>query len=153
METNDTFACNLVQIYDPKTDTWSKGQPIPTGKSNAGAASTSGNSAPIRIYLIGGSNQPNVGLNITQVYDPTSNTWTEGASMPTARFGLVVVTVNDALYAIGGYQITGTSSYTYGNNEKYLPVGYGTVPELPIWGGIAVLVVFLMASILVSKLC
>ncbi len=147
-QTNSTFACNLVQIYDPKNDTWSFGQPIPTGVSDAGAASTSGNSAPVKIYVIGGSNQPNVGLSITQVYDPTSNTWTEGASMPTARFGLAIATVNDALYAIGGYQITGTSSDTYGNNEEYLPLGYGTVPELPIWGVIAV---FLAASTLVTS--
>src|SRR3990170_5621441 len=65
-------------------------------------------------------------MNLTQVYHPESDTWSVGASMQTARWGLGVAVVNDMLYAIGG------SPFLYqpdvAENAQYTPFGYGTVP-------------------------
>jgi hypothetical protein len=35
-------------------------------------------------------------------YVPSTNTWKEQIPMPTARFGLAAVVVNEKIYAIGG---------------------------------------------------
>jgi N-acetylneuraminic acid mutarotase len=119
-----------VQIFDPETDTWSTGLPIPTPVTLAGAAATTGEQAPKRIYIIGGCPKANTqgqgGINTTQIYNPQTNTWTNGAEMPTRRRGLAVANINDTLYAIGGANL----SITYAN-EQYTPIGYGTPDPTP----------------------
>ena len=40
--------------------------------------------------------------NITQIYDPATDTWSQGAPMPTARYSLTAIHAGCALYAIGG---------------------------------------------------
>lgn len=92
---------DLVQIYDPENDSWSSGTPLPTAIRYASAAATTGLFAPKRIYVIGGLQSGN-GLSLNQVYDPQTDSWTDGALMPTARYGLSVAVVNDTLYALGG---------------------------------------------------
>ena len=67
-----------------------------------------------------------------QVYDPQNDTWTFGASMPSARDSLAVAVVDDRLYAIGGKpygspypELVGDRDL-YTHNEVYTPFGYGT---------------------------
>jgi N-acetylneuraminic acid mutarotase len=76
---------DLVQIYDPQNDSWSSGTSMPTAVRSASAAATTGLFAPKRIYVIGGLQSGN-GLSLNQVYAPQTDSWTNGASMPTARF-------------------------------------------------------------------
>jgi N-acetylneuraminic acid mutarotase len=127
----------LTQIYDPNSDTWSTGAPIPVSISQAAAGATTGIAAPKAIYVIGGSTEFfKPGENLTQVYFPENNTWTTASSMPTARAQLAIAVVNDTIYAIGGTNSrTPLSTSDQGsillyvglaNNEKYLPLGYGT---------------------------
>lgn len=115
----------LNQIYDTKTDTWSYGTPIPTGVDSAAAGATTGVMAPKRIYVIGGKTNLDA-VNLNQVYNPETDTWSTGASMPTSRFGLGVAVVNDVLYAIGG--VLGWWKPMTAVNEQYTPYGFGTVP-------------------------
>lgn len=124
---------DLNQIYDPKTDTWSLGMPIPTAVSSASAGATSDVMAPKRIYIIGGGmgTSPPYGLSLNQVYDPANDSWTMGASMPTARCTFAVAVVSDMLYAIGGMHTGEDMSSFYAVNEQYTPIGYGTIPEFP----------------------
>ena len=120
---------NLNQIYDPETDTWSYGKPLPTPVTDAAAGATTGVWAPKRIYVIGGRiNYSWDGTNINQVYDPENDSWTVGASMPTARYHLAVAVVNDILYAIGGTPMFNLPLDNYAVNEQYTPFGFGTVP-------------------------
>jgi N-acetylneuraminic acid mutarotase len=119
----------LVQIYDPATDTWSFGTPMPTAVESAAAGATTGVMAPKGIYVIGGLPYKNVdGIKINQVYNPENDSWTVGASMPTARYGLCVAVVNDMIYAMGGWTFFGGPGCS--ENEQYTPIGYGTVPPL-----------------------
>jgi N-acetylneuraminic acid mutarotase len=122
-----------VQIYDPETDSWTLGKPMPTSVRSASAGATTGMFAPKRIYVIGGY-QSSYGLNLNQVYDPQSDSWTLGAAMPTARYGLGVAVVNDTLYALGGVLLPPYAfpKVPLATNEVFLPFGYeGPLP--PYW--------------------
>ena len=57
------------------------------------------------LYVIGGYNGTNV-LNTVDIFDPTTNTWTSGTNMPTARSHLRAAVLNGKIYAIGGYNGT-----------------------------------------------
>ena len=111
------------QVYDVKNDTWSSQTNLPIAVSHAAACITSGATAPRRIYVVGGFDPTNCS-NATRVYDFESNLWSSGAAMPTARAHLGLAVVDDALYAIGGFDGLNWLAV----NERYLPIGYGTVP-------------------------
>jgi hypothetical protein len=72
-----------VDIYDPATDKWTPGKAMPTARGFFGTATVAG-----RIYAIGGS--PNMGLRdpaigTVEIYNPTTNSWSRGAEMPTPQ--------------------------------------------------------------------
>jgi N-acetylneuraminic acid mutarotase len=66
-----------------------------------------------RIYALGGDldglplQSP---LSIVHEYDPTTDTWTRKADMPTARWGLTAAVVEDKIYALGGFTAYGGAS-------------------------------------------
>jgi len=129
----DAKNLDLVQIYDPSTDTWSFGTPMPNVVWQAAAGATTGVWAPKRIYLFGGlPAQSLFGTNITQVYNPETEGWTSGASIPTSRFNFAVGVVNDVLYALGGSPFFNLQGEAIAANELYIPFGYeGPLP--PYW--------------------
>lgn len=90
-----------VEIYDPKTDTWSEGRPMPRPRQSMGAAL----GADGRIYVVGGapSYSDPVQMDAVDIYDPASNTWQAGPPLLYARNGHAVVGTPDGkIYAIGG---------------------------------------------------
>jgi N-acetylneuraminic acid mutarotase len=119
---------DLVQIFDPKTNQWSQVAHLPVGAMHAAACATTGQSAPRRIYVVGGEvpdpsdSSIRTPTNAVQVYDPEMDSWSVGTPLPTASSGLVLANVNDIFYAI-----TGGNSYDSIANEKYVPIGYGTL--------------------------
>ena len=114
---------NANQIYDTKTDSWSNGANMNTLVSYGVAVATLGYMAPTRIYLLGGFLGNNFS-NKTQVYNPDDNKWTNGTSMLTPRGYLSVTTINDILYAIGGFD----GENWLNSNEQCKPLEYGKVP-------------------------
>jgi hypothetical protein len=128
-EFHDPMNLDLTQIYDPETDTWSFGSAIPNVVWKAAAGATTGLMAPKRIYAIGGMPDKSlIGTDLNQVYNPENDSWTVGASMPTARFQLHVAVVNYKLYVIGGAPYFNLQGIGSRENEQYTPIGYGTVP-------------------------
>jgi len=122
-----------VQIFDPKTNQWTNGTTIPTGVVSAKACSTTGLFAQKRIYVLGGTITSyarwasyNV-INLTQIYDPETDSWTNGTPMPSSRSSMGLAVVDDEIYAIGG--INGEIYLDV--NEKYTPLDY--IPEFPSW--------------------
>jgi hypothetical protein len=87
--------------YDPTTDTWTTKAPMPTGRSALAVASCGS-----KIYCIGGDLGNASGgnpTNVTEVYDPSTDSWTTKAPMPTARFSLQANVIGDKMYLIGGF--------------------------------------------------
>ena len=134
----DMITYNLTQIYDTETDTWSYGTSLQTPISDAATGATTGVFAPTRIYVLGGTSI--AGNDLNQIYDPETDTWSTGASMPTSRARLAVAVVNDTLYAIGGRNAGNFLAV----NEQYTPVDY--IPEFPSW---IILPLFVTATLFV----
>jgi len=85
-----------IQIYDPQTDTWSTGSDLPPGDGvGTGSGVTSGIKVPVQIYALSddGSNK---------IFDPISNNWTNGDSIPTIRRAFGSAVLDDMLYVVGG---------------------------------------------------
>jgi N-acetylneuraminic acid mutarotase len=138
------------QIYDSVANTWSLGSPIPANSLLAGAGATTGMDAPKRIYVMGGMVPgvfPGFGLNQNYVYDPVANSWGSAAPLPVASIEPVVAVVNDTLYVIGG----GQNGQALANNEMYIPIGYGTVPEFPSWIILPLLIIGTLTALLYFK--
>jgi len=115
-----------VQIFNPKDNQWTLGTSPPTPVYQGAVAATTGSMAPKRIYVIDG------GSNLTQIYDPYTDTWAIGASMPAYRKGVAVAVLNDKLYAIGGDSTNSASALNIvATNEQYTPIDYGTELENP----------------------
>jgi N-acetylneuraminic acid mutarotase len=88
---------NTVEVYNTQTDSWSIAAPVPVNLNHGASASHNG-----KIYLVGGYLDEKVPSDKLFVYDPSSNQWTEGPTMPTARAALTAQFVNGILYAVGG---------------------------------------------------
>ena len=114
------YSCvNLVQIFDPSTNQWGQGTPMPIAMMSMAAAATTGIYAPQRIYVVGGWENFSF-LNYTQIYDPQTGNWSNGSSIRTATRDLCLENVNDKLYAFGGQN----SSFAYlTTNLEYTPTG------------------------------
>jgi N-acetylneuraminic acid mutarotase len=102
-----TSYTDRVQIYDPETDGWSEGKPMPNAMAWMAASATAGFQVPKRIYVVGGIVQEDSGkstVDWTQIYDLQAGerVWSTGSAMPAARRMLVLVNVDDAFYALGG---------------------------------------------------
>jgi N-acetylneuraminic acid mutarotase len=79
-----------------------------------------------RIYVLGSARpviNPRPATSRVDVYDPVTDTWEQGASMPTARGDLASATVNGKIYAIGG--LTGITwddpGTVYATVEEFAP--------------------------------
>lgn len=103
---------NIVEEYNPSTDTWVARAPMPTRRSWAAAATVNA-----RIYVVGGADETGSFLTTVEAYDPSTNTWSPAASLNRPRAGLSAAVVGGKLYAIGG----GTSAADVGTVEEYDP--------------------------------
>ena len=145
--TRNTGGVNLNQIYDPETDTWSNGASLPTGVDGAAAGVTAGTTSTQRIFVIGGKRGIDA-VNLNQVYDPKTDTWVSGPTMPTARYGLGVAIVDNSLYAIGGRE-GWFGSPVSAANERYTPADF--VPEFPSWTPLLVMLVAVVAVTVIFR--
>ena len=91
------------QIYDPGTNSWALGAPIPQGVAGAQAVYYNG-----KIYVIGGCGDGACAtvLNTVQIYDIAGNSWSSGATVPTGvTFGQAGA-IGSYLYYAGGIDQT-----------------------------------------------
>ena len=115
------FATARLEIYDPATDTWTGGAPLPadTGynlRQYFGIAVLNG-----KIYVVGGDTGGSGDRATLFRYDPALDSWATLAPMPLGpRYSLGAVALNGKIYAVGGYNL---SSAAYLNRlEVYDPL-------------------------------
>jgi kelch-like protein 8 len=102
-----------VERYDIDTDTWSTSAPLPSPRSDLAAVAHGG-----KIYVVGGCRGTLAAINIVDVYDPVTDTWsTAPADMPTARSSMYgAAAKGNRIYVIGGQnggvQLTTNEFYT-----------------------------------------
>jgi hypothetical protein len=106
---NSGSPSNVMEMYDPQSNTWASCPSMPHARTGLGAAVIDG-----KIYAIGGEAGGFVSYN--DVYDTTTHTWSAAAPMPTPRGYFACAAMDTVFYAIGGY---GNGHLTV--NEMYNP--------------------------------
>ncbi|MFC1628183.1 kelch repeat-containing protein [Gemmatimonadota bacterium] len=91
-----------VDIYDPLTDIWSTGAPMPTPRWSGASAIFNG-----KIYVIGGFLSGGTFSSILEIYDPASDSWGSGTPMPTPRQAMVATEINGLIYVVAGENALG----------------------------------------------
>jgi hypothetical protein len=111
------------EVYDPSTNTWQTEASMPTPRADLSACEVNG-----KIYLIGGmmysgSSPYYVESSTNEVYEPSSNTWSNAASIPSAVYGYSSAVINGEIYVIGGSKSSGTAgtSNFVNSNQVYNP--------------------------------
>lgn len=108
---HSTQATNIVEVYDPATDTWETKSPMPTSRQVATTSEVNG-----KIYVIGGvvSSDPEYWdvetFNKVEEYDPATDTWTTKSPMPTSRGWHIASVVDGLIYIMGGSKDGGASN-------------------------------------------
>jgi N-acetylneuraminic acid mutarotase len=112
-----------VAAYNPRTDTWTNGAPMPTGRGNLAACAVDG-----IIYAIGGALDTTSQTAAVEAYDPKSNHWTSKRSMPQARWFVTASVVNGLIYVFHGTDVFAydpkTDSWTTKTNH-FSPFSWG----------------------------
>ena len=115
---------DIVEAYDPQTDTWVRKQDMPVSRFNFELGVAAG-----RVYLIGGSTGLGQGheqrTDRVDIYDPATDTWMAGRKMPTRRDPIGVEVVSNRIYVIGGYgwpQILNNPGPFLTSIEEYNPI-------------------------------
>jgi hypothetical protein len=120
-------ASGVVDIYDPASNTWSSGIPLPTPRKKLTAATVNG-----VIYVIGGEPAAGSGFNstIVEAFDPAAPVpaWTTKAPMPTARHAAAATAINEQICVFGG--LTGPN--TISSVECFNPVANAWSTEAPM---------------------
>ena len=112
-----------VAAYNPRTDTWTNGAPMPTGRASLAACAVDG-----IIYAIGGALNTTTQTAAVEAYDPKSNHWTSKRSMPQARWFPTASVVNGLIYVFHGTDVFAydpkTDSWTTKTNH-FSPYSWG----------------------------
>ncbi len=118
-------ATNLVQAYDPRTNTWQEKAPLPESRAGAGSAEVNG-----KIYVVGGGDRAGASGSSARaaiaIYDPAKNQWRNGANMQVPRTGVAVTALEDAIVAAGGYSFDGWVDFA---STRQYPAGTTDVVE------------------------
>ena len=128
----DPWRIDLVEIYDPATDTWAKRAKMPTRRDGLEAAVIRG-----IIYVIGGYGWPPDGqggpfLGTIEAYEPRINRWTKMPDMPNLRSVSSAVVVADKIYFIGGTDLQAGDRHP-APLEVYDPMNkkWDLIPNMP----------------------
>lgn len=87
-----------LDVLDPTTGTWTALPDAPRAFDHAGYGVIDG-----KLVVAAGRNGSIASfVDAVHIYDPTSNAWTDGAPIPTARGGVASAVHADLLYVFGG---------------------------------------------------
>jgi len=89
---------NVVERYDPPTNTWTSLNPKPTPVTDISAAAIGG-----LIYVPGGKLASGIVTDITEIYDPQSDKWTTGSALPKPLSAHAIAVFEGRIYLFGGW--------------------------------------------------
>lgn len=114
---------NVAEIYDPVSGTWSGAASLTTRRGGPRAAKLPNGSVMVIGGFTGGPG-PLVALASTEIYDATTDTWSAGASMATARANrpALVTMPDNTLLMIGGQENFNSPPTVTASVERYDPV-------------------------------
>jgi N-acetylneuraminic acid mutarotase len=112
---------STVEEYDPVTNKWTRKADMPTARGEMGPSAV----VDGKIYVIGGdqnihANRSTYGSPTVEEYDPSTDTWTRKADMPTSRVLPGTCAVDGKVYAIGGLSSSGETVLSV--VEQYDPI-------------------------------
>ncbi len=123
-----------VESYNPATNTWTVLTQTPLNLNAATGAVING-----QLYLVGGcvNSDCNAGVtNQLEIYNPTTNSWSSGASMPASVAFASSAVMNGLLYVAGGMSY---GYYTSSAFQVYNPTTntWTSLPAMPtpVFGG------------------
>jgi N-acetylneuraminic acid mutarotase len=96
----DSNETGVTEVYDPQTDTWETKTLMPTPRGDITANEVDG-----KIYVVGGlysSDGQYVTTNVTEVYDPETDSWNTETSIPIAVSSYASTVVDNKIYIFGG---------------------------------------------------
>lgn len=116
----DYVVSNVVEIYDPNSDSWSTGASLPTAARDLSGCAMNG-----KIYVPngqGGTYQTPTFLATLWIYTISTNSWSVGANYPGSPVPVLQAVACDAannlVYVAGG--VSGTSTSTAISNKAYV---------------------------------
>jgi N-acetylneuraminic acid mutarotase len=117
-------ALNVVEIYNPRTDTWEEGVEMPTGKSSFSATLFND-----MLYTFGGTREfPDSSLALFEIFDFSKNKWLSAPDIPTARKIHTASLIDGKIYVIGGCNtppdwpgLTRVEVFTIGDRSVTIP--------------------------------
>ncbi len=86
----------LLEIYDPTSDSWQAGPPLPAPRAGYALAAIDG-----RLYVFGGRDQSGP-VSTTFIFNPQTQTWSEGEPLPLALSDMAAAQNDKQLFVTGG---------------------------------------------------
>jgi hypothetical protein len=102
-----------VEIYDPATDSWRTGVPLPAGRGGLAAVAL-----PDRILVFGGEAPLRI-FSATEMWETAGQRWIAKEPMPTARHGIGSVVIGGRVFVPAGGTQPGFAASAV--NEAYTP--------------------------------
>ena len=90
----------LVQIYNPRTNSWRTGVPLPEASHHTGVAVVGD-----KLFVVGGFLNPfgqREPIDHVFAFDLKTQSWSKRAPLPSPRGGLIVAAIGGLVYAAGG---------------------------------------------------
>lgn len=94
---------STLQIFDPATNSWTLGAPMPTPRAFVSTAVVDG-----KLYALGGTD-PNNQWNVVEAYDPLTNSWTTKAPLPGPRSHAGAGIIDGRIHVVGGMGLLGAT--------------------------------------------
>jgi len=113
----DGSVSGKVWVYDAVTDQWDSRAEKPTPVIAADAALVGE-----KIYVPGGLSAAGEALKILEIYDPRSDSWESGATIPSETGGYALTSYEGRLFLFGGW-----------NGKEFSPSVYAYDPIEDVW--------------------